>query len=231
MTMKLGIMQPYFLPYIGYFQLINAVDKYVIYDDVNFIKGGWINRNQILLNDDAFMINIPMEGASSFKKINEINIGKKKDKLLITIQQAYKKAPFYDEVIPLVNGIIQYNNDNLALFISNSIIKIAKYLQINTEIILSSEIKKNNALKAQEKVISICKIIGASEYYNAIGGRELYDRVVFADNNIELKFLKPKRIEYVQFKNEFIPWLSILDVMMFNSKEAIRDMLNKYECV
>ncbi|MDX9694244.1 MAG: WbqC family protein [Bacteroidales bacterium] len=229
--MKVGIMQPYFLPYIGYFQLINAVDKYVIYDDVNFIKGGWINRNRILLNNEAFMFNIPMAGASSFKKINEINIGKNKDKLLITIQQAYKKAPFYNKVIPLIDEIIQYNNENLALFISNSIIRITEYLNINTEIILSSEIVKNNDLKAQEKVISICKAIGASEYYNTIGGKELYDRVVFANNNIELMFLKPKQIEYIQFKNKFIPWLSILDVMMFNSQEEVRDMLNKYECL
>ena len=112
--MRLGIMQPYFFPYIGYFQLINAVDKFVIYDDVNFIKGGWINRNRILLNDAAFMVNIPMIGASSFKRINEIYIGKNKEKILSTIQQAYKKAPYYNIIYPLMSEIITHDNDNLA---------------------------------------------------------------------------------------------------------------------
>jgi len=226
--MKLGIMQPYFLPYIGYFQLIKAVDKYVIYDDVNFIKGGWINRNKILLNGNPFMINVPMQGASSFKKINEINVGVNKKKLLVIIEQAYKKAPYYSIVFPLISEIIQYDNDNLALFISNSIIKIAKYLHIDTEILLSSEIKKENDLKAQEKVISICKTLGATEYYNAIGGQELYNKNEFAQDNIELKFLKSESIEYSQFKNEFVPWLSILDVMMFNTSEEINVLLNGY---
>lgn len=229
--MKLGIMQPYFLPYIGYFQLINMVDRYVIYDDVNFIKGGWINRNRILLNNSPFMINIPMEGASSFKKINEINLGKNKEKILSTIQQAYKKAPYFKNVFPLITDIIQYNNNNLALFISNSICKITEYLQINTEIILSSDIKKDNELKAQEKVISICKSLNASEYYNAIGGKELYSKEKFAENGLMLKFIQSKPIIYSQFNNEFTPYLSILDVMMFNSQEVIGEMLNQLELV
>lgn len=229
--MKLGIMQPYFLPYIGYFQLINLVDKYVIYDDVNFIKGGWINRNKILLNGGAFMINVPMHGASSFKKINEIKVGNNKAKMLLVIMQAYKKAPYYSKVFPLVRDIVQFNNDNLALFISNSIKKIAQYLKIETEISLSSEIKKNNNLKAQEKVISICQILGATEYYNAIGGQELYNREEFASHNLTLKFLQTEIVSYQQFDNEFMPYLSILDVLMFNSIDAVNEMMSKFNLI
>ena len=229
--MKTGIMQPYFLPYIGYFQLINAVDKYVIYDDVNFIKGGWINRNRILLNGNAFMINVPMQGASSFKKINEINIGRNREKALLTIELAYRKAPYYNEVLPLITQIIQYDSDNLAFYIANSIIKISEYLKFKTEILLSSEINKNNELKAQEKVISICEILGTTEYYNAIGGIELYDKDEFASHNINLKFLKPELVSYKQFNNSFIPNLSIIDVMMFNSKEKVIELLYKFETV
>jgi hypothetical protein len=229
--MKVGIMQPYFFPYIGYFQLVNAVDKYIIYDDVNFIKGGWINRNKILLNGDAFRVNVPMQGASSFKKINEIQIGKNKEKILLTLEQAYKKAPFYNEVIPLISEIIKYKNYNLASFISNSIVKIAQYFQIETEFILSSEIKKDHELKGQGKVLSLCKLFGATEYYNAIGGKELYDKSTFASHNIELKFIKSNSIAYKQFGNVFIPGLSIIDVMMFSSKETIQKMLNQYEIV
>lgn len=228
---KLGIMQPYFLPYIGYFQLIKAVDKYVIYDDVNFIKGGWINRNRILLNGTAFMINVPMQSASPYKKINEISIGKNKEKILLTIEQAYRKAPYFTNVSPLITNIVNYDSENLATYISNSIIKISEFLKLDTTFVLSSEIKKNNDLKAQEKVLSICKVMDASVYYNAIGGQELYDKVQFAENNIELKFIKPKPFEYIQFRNEFIPWLSILDVLMFNSIEKIGIMLDNYDLV
>lgn len=224
-------MQPYFFPYIGYFQLINAVDKFVIYDDVNFIKGGWINRNRILLNDAAFMVNIPMIGASSFKRINEIYIGKNKEKILSTIQQAYKKAPYYNIIYPLMSEIITHDNDNLALFITNSIIKVSEYLQINTEIILSSDIKKNNELKAQEKVMAICKELGATLYLNAIGGQELYSKDKFAENGMTLNFIKTRPIIYSQYKNQFIPWLSIIDVLMFNSPDVIHKMLYNYDLI
>jgi hypothetical protein len=226
--MRISIMQPYFFPYIGYFQLINAVDLFVIYDDVNFIKGGWINRNRILLNGFSHMFNVPMEGSSSFKNINKIEVGKNKEKLLKTFQQAYRKAPFYNEVFPLLTNIIKYKNNNLALFISNSILMISKYLNIKTNIILSSEIDKNNEYKAQEKVISICKILGASEYYNTIGGKDLYSKEMFAENGLTLFFIKSLPITYNQFNNKHIPDLSIIDVMMFNSKETIFDFLNQF---
>ncbi|MGD0712126.1 MAG: WbqC family protein [Bacteroidales bacterium] len=229
--MKIAIMQPYFLPYIGYFQLINAVDKFVIYDDVNFIKGGWINRNRILNNGKVLMISVPLIGASSFKKINEIEIAKNKEKILSTITHSYRKAPYYDEVYPLIFELINYDEDNLARFVSNSIIKISKYLEIETGFILSSEIKKDNELKAQEKVLAICKLLDASKYYNAFGGQELYNIEDFADKNIELKFIKSQLVPYKQFNNEFVPWLSIVDIMMFNTKDEIKEMLNQYELV
>jgi hypothetical protein len=167
--------------------------------------------------------------ASSFKKINEIEIGTNKEKILITIEQAYKKAPYYSSVLPLINDIIKFESKNLALFIANSLVKISDFCQIKTEIVFSSEIEKDNELKAQEKVISICKLLEATEYYNAIGGQELYDKSTFADNNIDLKFLQTKIVEYQQFNNEFIPHLSILDVMMFNSVDKINQILDNYE--
>lgn len=231
--MKLGIMQPYFLPYIGYWQLLNAVDTYVIYDDVNFIKGGWINRNNILMNGEAKMFNIQMQGASSNKLINEIGISRNniwKKKLLKTIENCYRNAPYFEKVYPIIQSIINYSDENLARYIENSIRSICEYLCINTKIIISSEIKKNNSLKAEEKVIDICKILNADEYYNAIGGRELYSYENFENNSINLKFLKTNNnITYNQFTNKFIPNLSILDVMMFNSVSDIKRFLRHYE--
>lgn len=229
--MKLGIMQPYFLPYIGYFQLIKAVDKYVIYDDVNYIKKGWINRNNILCNGQAHLFSISLRGASQNKLINEIEISDDFSKFRKMIELSYRKAPYFEEVFKLLNSIIDYPNKNLSLFLANSIKEICKYLSIDTEIIFSSEIEKNNDLKGQEKILEICKILQAKTYTNAIGGQSLYDKDIFLKENIELYFLQSNLTVYKQNLDEFIPYLSILDVMMWNSKDEINSMLESYELI
>jgi len=228
--MKIGIMQPYFFPYIGYWQLINSVDKYIIYDDVNYIKGGWINRNRILINDKPSFVNLKMNGASQNKLIKEVQVSNDnqwKNKLLKTIEHCYKKAPFFDRAFSIIEEIIHNDEEILSLYLENLIRKVAVYLEIETEIILSSTIKKDNDLKGQDKILHICKILGAKEYYNAIGGVGLYSPGEFEANGIKLRFLKTQAIEYKQF-NKFEPNLSIIDVMMFNSKEDIKKMLVKY---
>jgi len=230
--MKLGIMQPYFFPYIGYWQLMNAVDKYIIYDDVNFIKGGWINRNRILMNGEAKMINLKMNGASPNKLINEVEVAGDKiynKKLLKTIESSYRKAAYFQNAFPVIEDIIAYDEKNLAGYLEYSIRRVCDYLSIDTELIVSSQINKNNDLKGQEKVIEICKAIGASEYYNAIGGQELYSYEDFARKEIKLRFLKTEKVEYKQFDDKFEPNLSIIDVMMFNSVEEIKRILERYE--
>jgi len=229
--MKAAIMQPYFLPYIGYFQLINAVDKYILYDDVQFIKGGWINRNNMLLNRKKFMFNLLMLGATPNKLINEISVQSNQNKLLKTIEISYKKAPYFGVVFPIINEILNYGNLNLARYLGNSIIEICSYLKIETEIIYSSTIQKNNSLKAQDKVINICKSLQVTTYINAIGGQELYNKDVFNEDAISLLFLKSNLSSYPQFNNEFIPLLSIIDIMMFNSVAEIRLMLNNYTLI
>ncbi|MCF2628527.1 WbqC family protein [Fusobacterium mortiferum] len=230
--MKIGIMQPYFIPYIGYWQLLNAVDKYVIYDDVNYINRGWINRNRILLNGEDKMITLSLKEASQNKLIKEIelvNNKKERMKILKTISQSYQKAPFYDVVYPLIEEILNFEEVNLGKFLENSIRKIAEYLEINTTILISSEIEKDNMLKGKDKILNICKKLRATKYYNAIGGQELYSYEEFKKNGIELNFLKTSEISYIQYRNNFIPNLSILDVMMFNSKKEIKKYLEKYE--
>jgi len=230
--MKVGIMQPYFFPYIGYWQLINAVDKYVIYDDVNFIKGGWINRNRILMNGQAKMINLQMHNASPNKLINEVEVlGNPiyNKKLLKTIESCYNKAPQYANAFPVIESIITQDKRDLAHYLECVIRQICKYLQIDTEIIVSSTINKNNDLRGQDKVIEICKVLGADEYFNAIGGQDLYSNEDFVAQGIKLSFLRTGAIRYKQFNNEFVPNLSIIDVMMFNSIEEIKKMLGEYE--
>lgn len=232
--MKIGIMQPYFFPYIGYWQLINAVDRYVIYDDVNFIKGGWINRNRILMNGEAKLINLKMKGASPNKLINEVELANDSvynKKLLKTIENCYKKAPYFNSVFPIIEDIINNDEINLAKNLEYSIKRICEYLSINTQIILSSSINKNNNLKGQDKVIEICKLLDGNEYYNSAGGKDLYCYEDFLCEGIELKFLKNNNIEYRQFKNKFVDNLSIIDLMMFNSIEEIKNMLKMYELI
>ena len=229
--MRLAIMQPYLLPYIGYFQLINAVEKFVIYDDVNFIKQGWINRNRILVNGKDHIFTLKLNGASSFKRINQIDILNSKEKILKTVSQSYRKAPFYEQTMPLIQKIFSKQENNLASFLIFSLLEILKSLNIDTPIVKSSEIAKTNLLKGQDKIIYICKLLDATVYINAIGGQGLYNREAFQKNNIKLQFIKSRDINYEQFNSFFIPWLSIIDVLMFNSLETIQEMLREYDLV
>ena len=229
--MKIAIMQPYVFPYLGYFQLINSVDKFVVYDDVNYIKQGWINRNRILLNNKDFLFGLNLEGASSFKLINEIQIGHNTSKILKTIEQAYLKAPYFQEVYPLVESLLLQTEYNLAKYVFNQLSGISQYLNIKTEFIFSSDIEKDNALKGQEKVIAICKKLEGDIYINAIGGQDLYNKAEFANHQLELLFIKSRMLSYPQFKNEFMPWLSIIDVLMFNSKDQVKTFLDEYDLI
>ena len=224
-------MQPYLFPYIGYWQLLNAVDTFVIYDDVNFIKQGYINRNSILVGNAAQKITLEAVGTSSNRSINEVQVGSNTKKLLKGIDQAYKKTPEYKNVFPLIQNILENTEKNLAKFVGNSLIQIANYLECDTQILYSSDIDKDNQLKAQAKILDLCNHLSASHYINAIGGKELYDKETFKEKNIDLKFLETELIEYKQFKNEFVPYLSIIDIMMFNEKSVIKEMLNRYELV
>jgi hypothetical protein len=232
--MTLAIMQPYIFPYIGYFQLIHAVDKFVIYDDVNFINRGWINRNRILMNGKDFLFTIPLKDASQNKLINEIEVNwdeNWKGKFLKTLEQAYKKAPHYQEIVGLIERSITPDKEIISKVVVNNLRLINDYLDISTEIVDSSAIYQNTHLKAQERILDICKQEQANHYINPIGGTELYNYQYFEESEIKLNFIKTDRIEYPQFKNEFVPFLSIIDVLMFNSKENIKSFLNQYELV
>ena len=229
--MRLGIMQPYFFPYLGYWQLLANVDKYVVYDDVTYIKGGWINRNNFLINGQKNLLTMQLEKASSYTLIKDIAIKDDFVKFLKTIEMGYKKAPFFEDSFRLLKDICQCPEKKLGQFLFNSHIKICEYLGIDTELILSSSFEKHTELKGKDKVISICKQLGADEYINAIGGQELYDKKEFAENGIKLNFLQANLREYRQLKNEFVAGLSIIDIMMFNSKEEIKEMLNDFNLV
>ena len=227
----IAIMQPYLFPYIAYWQLINSVDTFVILDDVNHIKKGYIHRNNILINHKAHRFTLNLVAASQNKLINEIEIGDNAAKILNSIEIAYKKASYFQKVFPLFESILEFSEKNLAKFIGNSLKKISAYLEIDTEIIYSSNIQKENSLKAEEKIIDICEKLNAENYINLIGGQKLYSKENFQEHNIKLNFIETEIVEYRQFKNEFISYLSIIDIMMFNSVDDIKEMLNRYELI
>jgi hypothetical protein len=232
-TMKLGIMQPYFLPYIGYWQLIKSVDVFVIYDNIQYTKKGWFNRNRYLLNGKDALFSINLKNDNDFLNVNErfISPEYKRAKLISMFQNAYSKAPMKNEILPFLSEIINCQEENLFKYIYNSVIKMCGHLEVNTEIVISSSLDIDHSLKAENKVLAICKKLGAETYINAIGGMELYSKEMFKEQGIELKFIKSKPIEYRQFNNEFVPWLSILDLLMFNDKERVKDFLEEYELV
>lgn len=232
--MKAVIMQPYLFPYLGYWQMIAAADTFVLFDDVNYIKRGWINRNNILLNNSVHLFTLPLVKASQNKLINEINItseSKEIKKILKLIETAYKKAPYYNDVFPIISSILLYPDANLVSLLMHQFVEIFSYLDIKTKIILSSSIPKDNTLKGQEKILAICHHLNTTQYINAIGGKELYDKQRFLKENICLNFIKMRDITYHQFNLEFIPYLSFIDVLMFNNVEKIKEFLLEYDLV
>lgn len=238
--MKLGIMQPYFYPYIGYWQLMNAVDEYVIADDVNYIKNGYINRNKILINGEGQYFRIPVHKPSQNKLIceHETSFDEAEiEKMMNTLKSAYAKAPNYESVAAHVRQVLEFGlteeGKNLSAFLENAIKLTAKELGIDTPIIRKSkDVPLDGEYKREHYVVAICKARNATEYYNAIGGTKLYYQNFFRENGLGLKFVNTDSdIVYEQFGGEFIPNLSILDIMMFCSKEQISEMLNKFTLV
>lgn len=230
--MKIAVMQPYFFPYIGYFQLLNAVSKFIIYDDVTFIKGGWINRNRVLVEGGVFMLSVPIQALSSYKLIKEtqkIADQRWTKKTIRTLEQSYHKAPFFSHILPIVKKVLYSEEQCMGKVALISLMETCNYLGVNTEIIESSVGYGNSSLKGQERVLDICIKEGASQYWNPIGGKDLYSKEEFTKKSIQLKFMKPKMTPYRQFNKVFVPDLSIIDVMMFNDPEKIREFLDRYE--
>lgn len=232
--MKVAIMQPYFLPYIGYFQLIASVDQFIVYDNIKYTKKGWINRNRMLLNGADTMFSLPLKSGSDSLDVCERELAAdfNKDKLLNQFKGAYRRAPYFEQTFPLLEQIVRYEDVNLFRYLQHSIVRICEHLGIATKIRISSEIAIDHELKSQDKVIALCKAVGATTYINAIGGMELYSKETFRERGIELKFIKSRPFDYEQFGAEFVPWLSIIDVMMFNSRaEVLSGVTGKFDLI
>jgi hypothetical protein len=228
-----GIMQPYFLPYIGYWQLMAAVDRFVIYDNIQYTKKGWINRNRFLRNGVDAPFTVPLKKDSDFLNVSERRIADDFDpqSLLNQLANAYRKAPFFAAVFPVLEAIVNFPARNLFDYLHHSLVTTARHLEIGTPVVVSSTVATDHTLKSEARVIGICRALGADRYVNFIGGRELYDGATFAQAGIELQFIQTRPIVYPQFGEPFVPALSILDVMMFNSQDAVRRLLGEYDLV
>jgi WbqC-like protein family len=232
--MKIAIMQPYFLPYIGYFQLIASVDLFIIYDNIKYTKKGWINRNRFLSNGSDRVFSVPLRKDSDSLDVRDRALAAEFDrsKLVNQLREPYRSAPYFQEAFPIVERAVLAPLDNLFNYINNSVAEVCRYLRIGTPIVPSSSLTVDPTLRAQDKVLAFCKAVGASVYVNAIGGLELYGKEAFASEDIALKFLKTLDIEYRQFGGPHVPWLSIVDVMMFNSIVTIRQFIEtRYELI
>lgn len=226
-------MQPYIFPYIGYYQLIDAVDQFIIFDDVNFIKMGWINRNNILLNKNKHLFSIPLSKPSQNKLIcdTKLNFPEKERKAFLrTVSDAYKKAPHFADVYPILEEIIYYKDEDLTSYLHNSLLKTCQYIGVKVNMQISSKIDYNRSLDAEGKIIDICKNMKTSTYINLPGGRDLYNKDNFIKNNIELEYINSlfDEIKYKQYSNEFIDNLSCIDFMMFNDKDNLSNLIKKY---
>lgn len=227
-------MQPYLFPYIGYWQLLNAVDKYVILDNVNYITKGYINRNYILINGQPSRFTVPVLHASQNRLISETKLNfqtDEKKKFLNKVKFSYQKAPHFNETYKLVEDVIMNDTDDLTDYIAYSLEQIKQYLGIDTPIYKSSQIEINPEFKAQDRIIAICKNLGGDTYINPSGGRTLYSHDKFAEESLELFFLDTMmdKIYYKQFNNDYVNYLSIIDVLMFNDVSSIQKYLTMYE--
>jgi hypothetical protein len=227
--MKLAIMQPYFLPYIGYFQLIAAADVFIVYDNIKYTKKGWINRNRLLSNGTDAWFTLPLKQAPDVCLIDQRELSASFDpaKLLRQFKGAYAHAPYFTPTHTLLEGIVGHLDKQLFGYLHHSIVALCDYLGIRTAIRVSSAIDIDHSLKGQDKVLALCRALGASTYINLIGGTALYDHPSFREQGIELRFIRALPCEYAQFAAPFVPWLSLIDMLMFNGREVVRDVFLK----
>lgn len=229
----IGIMQPYFLPYIGYWQLMNYVDCFVIYDNIQYTKKGWINRNRYLKEGKADYFTVPVKKDSDYLNVVERQVAADFDRsrLLKRLLFHYRKAPYFEETAPVLEKILLFQEQNLFRYLYYSVCEIRSLLEIDTEIIISSQVEIDHSLKGQDKVIALNQALNGREYVNAIGGVKLYQQQEFEKHGIRLKFIEAEGIQYQQLGGIFVPSLSIIDVLFFNGVLKSRKFLDAYKII
>jgi len=228
-------MQPYFLPYIGYFQLIHAVDEFIVYDNIQFSKKGWFHRNRMLQNGKDEYFSLSLKKDSDFLDVRDRRLSDTwpadREKVLRKIRENYRKAPHFEETYPVVEKIFHFPDTHLFDFIFFSLQTVCSFLEITTPLTVSSTVDIDHSLRSQDKVIALVKKTGGNIYLNPIGGFDLYDPSDFSAEGLTLQFHKARPFSYPQSGKEFVPWLSVLDLMMFNSREQVTGWLDNFDII
>lgn len=216
-------MQPYLLPYIGYYQLIDIADKFVIYDTIQYTKKGWINRNRMLRNGAPVTFTVPVAKGSDYLNVRDRYVADSYDpaKLVAQIEGAYRKAPHFGAAMPVIRDVLDYRCGSLFDFLKHGLERTCAYLGVETEIVVASDVEGETDLRGQDRVVNLCRQLRADEYVNPIGGLDLYDAGYFVEQDIKLDFIRTTDVAYTQFDSPFQPNLSIVDVMMFNDPGQI----------
>jgi len=232
--MRLGIMQPYFLPYIGYFQLLNYCDTFVLYDDIEYTKKGWITRNRIQFNGDVRLFSLNLKKDSDYLSIKDRSLAESFDrsKLLRLFEETLRRTPHYEETIELLRPIVSCGSSDLFSYLENSINLVCQQIGVTTKLIKSSDLDIDHELRGQQRVLEICSVLNAEQYINPIGGMELYDIESFKSRGLKLSFIKSKLSPYSQGVFDFIPALSIVDQLAFCGAAATKMALeNDFDLV
>ncbi|MBE7445664.1 MAG: WbqC family protein [Planctomycetia bacterium] len=232
--MTIAIMQPYFFPYIGYWQLIHAVDRFIMCDDVNYIKGGWINRNRILINGEPAYITVPLQQSSQNRRICDIALQPSpawRGKLVKMVETTYRKAPCFAEVFPVVERLIRHEAENLSDYLAHQVQTMAAFMGINAEFVVTSRCYKNDHLSGQARVLDTCKREGATTYINPQGGQALYDTETFRSAGLDLRFIVMRPLPYKQRVSGFVPYLSIIDALMEIGPVEIKQHLDEFDLI
>jgi hypothetical protein len=227
--MTIGIMQPYLFPRLNYLQLISKVDLFVVYDNIQYTKKGWINRNKVLFGNSEAFLTVPVAAASDYLDIRDrrlaANWPEARRRIVNRLVASYRKAPRFEAAFPVIEKCLNFEERNLFLFLHFALVTVLAHLGIPTPVIVSSTLDVDHDLRAESRVIGICKCLEADAYLNTSGGMKLYSRERFLECGLELRFLHSRPVEYAQFGAPFIPGLSVVDLMMFNSVDRIREML------
>lgn len=229
---RTSVMQPYLFPYLGYFQLFCATDVFVALDDAAFIKKGWVNRNRILLQGEPHTFTVPIQKQSQHVSINASLIAPDDgwcNKLLVTLTHAYRKAPHFETVMPIIEGVLQGGSTRMDQMALDSVRAVLEYVGMQPDIKCSSAMDLDPALAGQDRILAICAALGTKTYVNPKGGRELYDPARFQHQGIDLRFIHMGDVNYTQGGGKpFQPALSILDVLMWNTKEAVLAFMDDF---
>lgn len=226
------VMQPYFFPYLGYFQLVAASSVFVYFQDASYIKGGWINRNRVLVQGRPHVFTVPIEKASSHRTIEATNIANAQDwrsHFVRLLEQAYARAPFRDRVLNLVSNVVYSTTSSIGRLAEESVRAVCAYVGFVPQWRQSHEFQFSDSPRGAARIKRICQALEAERYVNAPGGKALYDAQDFQRAGIELRFLRPVLPEYEQTGGAFVSGLSIIDVLMFNSPEVTRTWMEAYE--